>query len=106
MFLLNKIFIIKKGVEIPSFSTDKAYIHYNVSDKYLAKTIAVNGDIVFNTVMYDFKNKKWISSNSGLKEVVEYYIENDGFNKWLKEVNDINLDLLFEIYNAMDKEDK
>lgn len=102
---MTKIFIAKKGNVLPKFSKDGTYYHYNVSDRYLAKIITLGGDVVFNTVMYDFKHNKWKSSSSGLKEVIEYYVEDENFEKWIKNINKIDLTTLFEIYSSMDKHD-
>lgn len=64
-------FEIKLPTEIPP-KTDS---HLQISDRYFAKVLSISGSINKTTIIYDFKNKKWLSIHPGLKEVIEYYTE-------------------------------
>lgn len=62
-------FEIKKPTDIPEVENERLQI----SDRYYAKVETVAGSITKTTVIYDHKNKRWLSIHPGLKEVIEYY---------------------------------
>lgn len=101
-----KIFNTIKGDIIPNFSKDEYYIKYNVSDEFIGKAEFINGDIKNVLVRYDFNKNRWSSIKSGLKKVIEYYTEVNGFVEWMETQNKLCLETHLEIYNAFDEEDK
>ncbi|WP_314060091.1 hypothetical protein [Empedobacter brevis] len=101
-----EIFITKQGSEIPPKSKDSGHEKLDFSDYFVAKIKCLNGEIKLSLVTYDFKKERWSCVRSGLEKVIEYYIVDENFNSWIKTVNNIDLDLLHEMYYAMDEEDK
>ena len=60
---------------IPLKSLDGSAIAHNCSDIFMAKVLTVSGNERYYVVRYDFQNEKWISPISGMKEVIEYYMD-------------------------------
>ena len=95
-----------KGEVIPPKSEDDVSIRFNFSDEFIAKAELSNGDIKNTLVRYDFNKNRWSSIKSGLKKVIEYYTEVNGFVEWMETQNKLCLETHLEIYNAFDEEDK
>lgn len=64
-------FEIKKPTDIPAIKNERLQI----SDRYYAKIKNISDDISKTTVIYDHKNSKWLSIHTGMKELIEYYVE-------------------------------
>ena len=51
------------------------YERLEVSDRFLGMGLSISGNKVYLTTIYDHKNKKWIFGQSGIKSLIEYYVE-------------------------------
>lgn len=102
-----KIFKKISGDVIPPKTEKEPYNTLQFSDKFLAKII-VNDNECYSIISYDFKNQRWYSMVSmGFQKVVEYYVEDLAFEKWLNtEPRKVDMDVLCELFDAMDEEDK
>lgn len=99
-----KQFFKKEITEIPP--TYSPYNHLQISDKYLGKGLTIGNEIVSIVCFYDFKKQKWCTSGAGIKEVLEYYVEDERFSIWLENQFNIDLKTLSVMYNAFDEIDK
>lgn len=104
-----KIFITKPASEIPPKSKDPFNSRANISDWHFGKTRNIDGYEQKVIVVYDFSANKWLTVQSRIGEVVEYYVENERykdkkFQEWI--FRKMPIETLYEIYSAMDEEDK
>jgi len=70
---MTKIFNVIDGGIVPPQSIDGAAIAHQCSDMFMSKIITTGGNEVFSVCRYDFRDKKWRSPVSGLRQVLEYY---------------------------------
>lgn len=101
-----EIFIKIPSTVIPPKSKRTFNLHNNISDWYFANCKTVGDDICKSIVYYDFSLDKWGIVTAGKTEVVEYYIRDERFEYWMQKVNKIDIELMYELFNAMDDEDK
>lgn len=71
---ITKIFIVKKGDEIPPNGILNFNLKNQISDWYFAKCIFQSGNIRPSIVCYDYNKSKWLSTCAGFKGVEEYYV--------------------------------
>lgn len=103
----TKIFIVKKGDEIPPKSVLNFNLKNQISDWYFAQCIFQSGNIKPSIVCYDYKNQKWLSTCAGFKGVEEYYVVDENFNNWINnQVLKVDLENMLVMFNSMDEEDK
>jgi hypothetical protein len=100
------IFLTKKPNEIPPVATENsnAFLH-GMSEFYFGKYLTHTGLETIGLVCYDFKLKIWRSCTNGFSQLVEYYVNDANFNKWMHSESQ-DLDLFLDIFNSMDECDR
>lgn len=103
----TKIFKKISGDIVPPKTAKEPNNRLQFSDKYLAK-ITINDNECYSIISYDFNKQRWSSMVSmGMHKVVEYYVEDLAFEKWVNtEALKVDMDVLCELFDAMDEEDK
>jgi hypothetical protein len=101
----TKIFLVKKGDEIPPIAKSQTLRDLNFSDWYFAKCLTIGKEESISIACYDFKYKRWSILSSGKESVIEYYVFDEKFDKWANSQMP-NTNLLSELFDAMDNEDK
>jgi len=104
--MTTKILIVKPSSEIPPIGTDEFSLRQNISSFYFAKCETIGRDITLSVVCYDFKSNKWLFKSAGCINVIEYYLLDERFDKWVHTQNRIDLDTLSDIWMAFDEQDK
>ncbi|QQT44917.1 Uncharacterised protein [Sphingobacterium multivorum] len=70
-----KKFTTHKPEEIPPIGDNEFCKCYEISEYYFSKVIKVDGAIDRAVSRYDHSRKKWLTSGSVNKELIEYYKE-------------------------------
>lgn len=95
-------FLVKKPDEIPHVATEGSTpFLYGMSEFYFGKYLTPNGEEMNGLVCYDFKNKIWRACTNGFFQLVEYYVNDANFNKWMHSESP-DLDLFLDIFNTID----
>jgi hypothetical protein len=71
---MEKVFKVGTPDQIPDVSSEQFNISNSISDRFFALGRTIGGEVKTYTVIYDFREQKWKSSQVGLKDVIEYYI--------------------------------